>query len=145
MRHGRRATCGLSALCWVAGATVLVGVRGAEVAYVITEGVCAVAALALLRALADDRGPRRDERLISAIAIVGRGMIVILIGHLSTTNLGSPALQYDAILAALAVITIGQAWTMLARGPAVRLTVPQVNQPSPAGRANGELPSSSTA
>lgn len=54
-------------------------------------------------------------------------MIVILIGHLSMTNLGTAAIQYGAIVAALAFLTIGQAWTMLARGPAVRLTGADAN------------------
>jgi 4-hydroxybenzoate polyprenyltransferase len=126
VRHGRRATCTSSALCWVAGAAVLVSVGGARPSYMAAQGLSAVAAVMLLRALASDRGPRRDERLISAIAIVGRGMIVILICHLSMINAGSSELLSGAVLAALGAMTLGQAWTMLTRGPVVRMVVPNL-------------------
>jgi hypothetical protein len=88
------------------------------------EAACTVAALALLRAVSADRGPRRDEALIAAIAITGRGMILLLLAHLSMTDAHWAAWRYDAVLAALAAVTAGPAWSMIRHGPASRLTVP---------------------
>src|SRR5204863_4707493 len=86
VRHGRTATCAFSATCWVLGAIALLGVRGASWSLAATYATFVGVALALLRALARDGGARRDERLIAAIAIVGRAMVVTLIAHLSMTD-----------------------------------------------------------
>jgi 4-hydroxybenzoate polyprenyltransferase len=124
IRHGRRATCGFSAVFWVAGSAALAGVRDLTPALAGTIALYVAVALGLLRALADDRGARRDERLISGIAIVGRGLIVTLFAHLSMVDAGWPDVAYGGVMAALAAIVVGQAWTMVGRGPATRLTVP---------------------
>jgi 4-hydroxybenzoate polyprenyltransferase len=87
VRHGRRATCAFSAVCWVAGGALL-----------------------LLRMLATDGGHRRDERLISALAIVGRGLLVILLVRLSLD-------RSDLLVAALATVFAAQAVTMVRTGP----------------------------
>jgi 4-hydroxybenzoate polyprenyltransferase len=125
VRHGRLPTCAFSACCWVSGtAVILAAARRPTVTLAAAEGACAVGALALLAALSADRGARRDEALISATAIVGRGMIVMLFAHLSMTAANWGAVRYSVVLAGLAVLTAGQAVDMLRHGPVTRLTVP---------------------
>jgi hypothetical protein len=86
-------------------------------------------ALALLQALSAERGARRDERLISAIAIVGRSAIVTLIAHLSMTGAGWSATRTAAVVGSLAALMGGQVWLMVRFGPAAprgrRWRVPQ--------------------
>lgn len=125
VRHGRRRTCQISALCWVAGTLTLAGVRGLNGGLIAAYVVFVAVALGLLRALAVERGARRDEAIISAIAIVGRGMVVILIGHLSMTDARWSTAPYVAVMASLVVVMLGQAALMARRGPTSRLTVPQ--------------------
>jgi hypothetical protein len=91
---------------------------------VAVQAAWVVTALLLLRALADDRGPRRDEAVISAIAIVGRGMILTLVAHLGMTDAGWSAAAAGAVLLALLVVHLGQAHTMARFGPVGRLRVP---------------------
>ena len=124
VRHGRRRTCAVSAWCWVLGAATLVGVRGADISLAVAYVAYVSAALVLLRALATDGGARRDEALISAIAIVGRGTIVTVVAHLAMLDARWTALRSAALLAALATVFIGQAVTMVRQGPRSRLTVP---------------------
>jgi 4-hydroxybenzoate polyprenyltransferase len=124
VRHGRRWTCAFSAICWVVGSITLMGVREPTFALAGAYALFVAVSLALLQALSVDRGARRDEALISAIAIVGRGMIVTLFAHLSMTGANWSAGAYDGGVGALVVIVVGQAWTMVSRGPTARLTVP---------------------
>jgi len=124
VRHGRRRTCAVSAWCWVLGAATLAGVRGADVPLAVAYAAYLVAALVLLRALATDRGARRDEALISAIAIIGRGMIVSVVAHLAMLDARWTAVRSAGMLAAVAIVFIGQAATMVRHGPRSRLTVP---------------------
>ena len=79
--------------------------------------------MGLLKALSEDRGPRRDEALIAAIAIVGRGSIVALVAHLSMTVAGWPALRHGAVMGGLVLIVVGQVVSMVRRGPISRLVV----------------------
>jgi hypothetical protein len=67
---------------------------------------------------------RRDELLISSIAILGRGMVLLLLAHLSMVTAHWPAAGYDAVLALVALGTLGQAARMALVGPTARLTVP---------------------
>nr|WP_239066752.1 UbiA family prenyltransferase [Actinomadura bangladeshensis] len=120
VRHGRRWTCAFSAFCWTAGAVVLVAaVRHPTVHLVAVTAVYLAAALLLLRALATERGARRDEHLIAAIAIVGRGIILSLLVHLALTNAHWPTPWYTAVMTALAACLLSQAIVMARCGPAV--------------------------
>jgi hypothetical protein len=74
--------------------------------------------LCLLAALRTDRGPRRDEAVISAIAIVGRGMLLLLIAHLNLQAASWPPWAYHPIMAALALVFAWQATTMFQRARA---------------------------
>jgi 4-hydroxybenzoate polyprenyltransferase len=134
VRHGRGWTCAFSACCWTAGTgVILVAAHQLTVALAVAETVCAAGALTLLRVLSVDRGARRDEAIVAAIAIVGRGMVLLLLAHLSMTSVGWNAVRYDAVIAALTVLTAGPAITMARRGPVTRLVVP-------AGLARTEAP-----
>lgn len=125
VRHGRRPTCVFSACCWVSGTVViLTATQRLTVTLAAAEAACAIGALALLAALSADRGARRDEALISATAIIGRGMIVMLFAHLSMTAGHWDPFRYTVVLAGLAVMTAGHAVEMVRHGPVTRLTVP---------------------
>ena len=124
VRRGRGPTCAVSACLWTAGTClILLTVRHLTPALLVAEAACNAAALGLLHHLARDRGPRRDELLISAIAIVGRGMIVILAAHLSMTDAGWSALRASLVIAALTAATASLVDSMLRHGPAARLTL----------------------
>jgi 4-hydroxybenzoate polyprenyltransferase len=129
VRHGRGWTCAASAVWTTAGTALLLAAAhpGAALAAAYAAGWAAT--VALLRRLATETSPRRDEALISAIAILGRGMLLALLAQLSTTAAHWSAPATAAVIAAVTVITGGQAWTMLTAGPAVRPT------PLPAERA----------
>jgi len=124
IRHGRRRTCEFSAICWIAGSVALAAVTEPTLTLVGAWAVYLAVALWLLRALSVERGTRRDEALISAIAIVGRGMIVTLVAHSSMTGAGWPALAYLCVMGALVAVTLEQSSTMARRGPTTGLVVP---------------------
>ncbi len=131
VRHGRAWTCLFSAICWIAGTITVVATLGEHPAVLlIAYGVALLAVLGLLRGLATYAGQRRDEAIISAIAIIGRGMAVVLLAHLSMTASEWPPPAYALVVAALAVVTAGQAWVMVTDGPSMRLTVPPTFGPS---------------
>lgn len=125
VRHGRRWTVAFSACCWTAGGALLSYAAGrATPSFVAGTAALLIAALLLLRALADERGARRDEALVAAIAIVGRGMLMLLIAHLSMTAAHWTALGRTAVSAGLVAATLGQAVSMARGGPITRRTVP---------------------
>lgn len=127
VRYGRRWTCGVSACCWTAGTVVLL-MTAPHPTPVLCAGyaVCLAIALGLLRALAAYPPVRQEEAIISATAIVGRGMMLALLVHLSVRDAWGPLVVLgDAVLALLFVLTAGQTALMLVRGPVTRLTVPQ--------------------
>ena len=124
VRHGRRRTCVFSAAFWAAGTIAVTAVRG------ITPNVAAAFAVylavvgSLLWALSADRGARRDEAIMSAIAVIGRGSVVTLLAHFAMTAARWSAPASGAVTVALAAIMVGQAFTMARRGPMTRLTLP---------------------
>jgi 4-hydroxybenzoate polyprenyltransferase len=114
IRHGRAATCRVAAVSWVAGASVLLAVRQRTPALVVTYALSVVLTLALLRALAGSTNPHRDEALIGAVAIVGRGLMVTLLAHLAAVGAGWPATTASALVLAVLVLFAGSAWSMAA-------------------------------
>ena len=117
VRHGRRATCRSSESCWAAGVILLVAVEHPSAAFVVSQCVCLVTALAMIRALSSDRGVRRDEWLISGIAIVGRGMLVLLLAQLSMVQQHWAMPAQEATIGPLLLVTIGQAVSIVKYGP----------------------------
>ncbi|WP_163509496.1 UbiA family prenyltransferase [Fodinicola acaciae] len=118
VRHGRRWTCVFSACCLAIGGALLVATVSAPSAILVTGYLGGTAAsIALLFALAKDRGPRRDEAVISAIAIVGRGVLLVLLMHLGALTVHLAALPYNLLQATLIAITATQAVMMFRSGP----------------------------
>jgi 4-hydroxybenzoate polyprenyltransferase len=125
IRHGRRATCAVSSVCFVAGnCAVLIAVQHVTALLVGLEAAFLVGVLAALRALARGPAPRQEEALISAIAILGRGMVLLVLSHLSMLAGHWSRLGYDGVLVLLGSCILGQAARMALVGPATRLTVP---------------------
>jgi 4-hydroxybenzoate polyprenyltransferase len=125
IRHGRVWTCVFSACCWLAGTCVILAAAHQLTAVLVaSEAGCLAGALTLLRALSADRGARRDESIIAAIAILGRGMILLLLAHLSMVYAGWAGARYDAVIALLFLLTAGPALSMVRHGPVSRLTIP---------------------
>lgn len=142
VRYGRRTTCAVSAACWLVGLVTLAAVRDVTPVLAAAYIACVGLALALLRRLAanTEGAARRDEFTISAIAIVGRGLLVLLIGHLTTTAVGWAPFASGLFTAAVVAFTVGQAITMARYGPSVRASVPSAwteaaRSPSPAAAA----------
>lgn len=128
VRHGRRATCTLSMICWASGTIVLmIGSEiggGSETSESVVSdailGTLAVCSLTLINTLARGTEHRRDERLISAIAILGRGTILILLAVFSVhARVIAPAFALPLLLV-LALLVMAQAAAMLAYGPRPR-------------------------
>jgi 4-hydroxybenzoate polyprenyltransferase len=125
VRHGRRATCAASSVCFVAGNCVVVLAAKHPTGLLIgAEAVCLAGVLVALRMLARAPGARRDEALISSIAILGRGMVLLLLAHLSLVNADWSWPGYAAVLGLLTLGTLGQAARTVLTGPVTRLTVP---------------------
>ncbi len=138
VRYGRRRTCSVSAACWVAGAALLLaGVGSPPPSLVLGYVLGVAAALGLLRALAAAGGPRRDEALISATAIVGRGLLLLLLAHLSIAAAGWSGPGHDAALAALVLVLGAQAYGMARYGPSTRTAVPPDWTDARAGSGTG--------
>jgi 4-hydroxybenzoate polyprenyltransferase len=126
VRHGRRPTCTFAAVCWSVGtALTLYAVsmrhRPAD-AFDVTYLAALAGVLVIMRALSFERGVRRDELLISAVAIIGRGQLLVLLLTLSMAS--RSAVLLTGVTATLAVVIGGQALTMLRHGPVTRHTVP---------------------
>jgi 4-hydroxybenzoate polyprenyltransferase len=124
VRHGRRATCAVSAGGWIVGSLALLGVRDLTPALVAVHAGWVLTALLLLRGLARDEGPRRDERLISAIAIAGRGMVLTVVAHLGMADAGWSAGAAAAVLVGLLAVHLGPVTTMARHGAVARSRVP---------------------
>lgn len=116
VRHGRAATCLFSGTFLALGGAWL-SVTQPEVATTAVLAVFTIAALALVRELAADRGLRHDERVISAIAIVGRGMVLTLLASACVVAAHWTPIAQGALLAALLAVSLGQARTMVRLGP----------------------------
>lgn len=118
VRHGRVWTCRVSAAFWTSGAALLVWVRpDATPAYVLATAAGTVLALALLRRLASVADRRQEEWLVSALAIVGRGLLVVLLVDLAAAPAGVPWLVTSALVTSFAVAFGGQALQMRRHGP----------------------------
>lgn len=125
IRHGRRATCTISAACLVAGTVALLdAVQHVTGLLAGAEAVCLAGVLAALRALAAEPAARREEALISSIAVLGRGMVLLALAHLSMSAAHWQNPRYGVVLALLGLGTLGHAVRMIWVGPVTRLTVP---------------------
>ncbi len=123
VRHGRVWTCRVSATFWGSGAALLVWVRPhATPAYVLGTVAGTVLALVLLHRLASVADRRQEEWLVSALAIVGRGLLVVLLADLAAATSGLSPVLANAVVAGFAVAFGGQALQMRRHGPSRRPT-----------------------
>ncbi len=103
LRHGRRATCRLSAGCWVAGsATVFLLVPARSLLVVVFAGYLA-AALYGLRLLERADGHASEQVTVAAVARMGLAMVVTLTAHYSLGGSGT-AVVVLSIAAFFAVV-----------------------------------------
>jgi 4-hydroxybenzoate polyprenyltransferase len=139
VRRGRRATCMVSAMFWTAGGALVVATTPhPTVAYVATTSAGLVGVLVLLRMLANERSARRDEAIISGIAIIGRTVLVLLVAQLSMTDKHWLPLRANVMLACIAVAAAGAVRSMLVHGPRSNLVTPA--QPAKAQSAPDDTP-----
>lgn len=124
VRHGRRATCAFSAAFLLLGLVVLPFVREISTSLVAVSVAYAAITLALLRALSRSTSARRDEALISAVAILGRALVLTLCAHFAIVGAQWAPPAAALFLAALATAFIGSALRMARRGPLTRTFVP---------------------
>lgn len=118
VRHGRLWTCRVSAAFWAGGAALLVWARPhATVAWVLSTVAGTVLALVLIHQLAVATDRRREEWLVSALAIVGRGLLVVLLVDLGTPVAGVPSVVGALVVAGFALAFGGQALQMRRHGP----------------------------
>ncbi len=83
---------------------------------------CLAGTLWLLRRLAGAPGARQDEHLIAGLAIIGRGVILLLLAHLSMLETGWPGWRNALVIGGLGVLTAGMAASMVRHGPVTRST-----------------------
>jgi 4-hydroxybenzoate polyprenyltransferase len=124
VRHGRRATCWLSATFLVLGVSVLPFVRRASIALVAAYALYLAFTLVLLWKLARSTSARRDSALIAAIAILGRGMLATLYAHFALLAAHWSLVGSSAFVAALAVIITGSALDVVRTGPITDMFIP---------------------
>jgi hypothetical protein len=100
---------------------LLVVVQG-SVALEAAYGVQALLVLFFLRQLAGSQNPRHDEAFVSAIAILGRGCVAVLLAHYAFVGKG-PLLSM-LFLAGLTGMSLLFAWAMAQSGPVTGLYAP---------------------
>lgn len=125
VRHGRAWTCAASAMCWILGTGIVVATLDDPRLPLVAIYAGAVAAvLVLLWRIATATTPKHEEALIAATVIIGRGMAVLLLAHLSMTGAEWSSLDAFAVLAAIAVLAARHSWTVLRGGTTSSLVVP---------------------
>jgi hypothetical protein len=109
---------------WVLGAVTLVAAPRLSAAVAASEAVLLAVVLVLLERLRTDLGPRRDEAIISAIAIVGRAMVLVVIAQLSALDAGKSLLFTAGLVIGLTALMLAAVGAMLVHGPRTRLRLP---------------------
>jgi 4-hydroxybenzoate polyprenyltransferase len=118
VRHGRVVTCRTSAALWAVG-TVVLALSVHAPSWALVAGLVSLLApaLLLLRQLESGTARRREERVVSALAVLGRGAVLLVIAHLSTADEGWARGVSATLLALLVAVSLGQAREMLRYGP----------------------------
>jgi 4-hydroxybenzoate polyprenyltransferase len=117
VRHGRTATCLMSAVCWVSGTLLLVfATPRATWVFAASQAVLAATAVILVGVLAVTTSHRREERLISCLAIVGRAGAAATFLQIAAAE---PWVA-DASVGAMTAASLVLAADMLRHGPRQR-------------------------
>lgn len=121
VRRGRATTCWVSAGCWLTGSAVTAAVAGG-VCFAASFLAAAIGALVLLRRLALDAMPRREEAIISALAMLGRGQLMLLAAQLGMQDAGWSGGRSALVICSLTALVASQTVRMARRGPSTRAT-----------------------
>jgi 4-hydroxybenzoate polyprenyltransferase len=113
LRHGRRATCLVSAACWVAGAASLLLLVPPDSPLLAGFAVFVAAALYGLKELGKDNSRFEEWAIVAAIAMIGRGMAVTLLAYYSMLDLGHPAITHTGVTAGLTGLFVWVSWTII--------------------------------
>ncbi len=106
LRHGRRATCRLSAGCWIAGSATLLLLVPAWSLLVGLFTAYLGAALYGLRLLEKADGRVAEQVLVAAVARMGTAMVVTLMAHFALAEKGWSSAGEGAILLAIAAFFV---------------------------------------
>ena len=115
LRHGPLATCQLSGLCWVLGTGLLLLVVPLRSAVMLAVASLLACALHGLRELASSDGFVRQQVVIGAIAVCGRGMGVTLLAHLTMAGQGWAAVAKAMVVATVSLLYMGMYRVTLAQ------------------------------
>jgi len=114
LRHGRRATCALSAGCWCAGGALSLLVvplaSPAALAFAVYIG-CALHGLARL---SRPSGDVPDQVIVGGIARTGGAMALTLLAAVTMAERATPPAQQALVIGALLVFGVGTYLTALA-------------------------------
>ena len=113
LRHGRATTCAVSTACWIVGTGSLVLLL--PVGHPAALALLAFLAFAIwgLRELARLASRFDETALISAVAMVGRGMAVAVFASYSMADLGHPYGRQLAVMATVTGLFLWVAWSIV--------------------------------
>jgi hypothetical protein len=124
VRHGRRRAVAVGAAAWTLGSAGLVVATGPTVAMAFAVAALTAATGVALLGLARSSSARRDEALVAAAAILGRGTLTLVLAHGAVRSLGWSAASSAAVLGAIVLVSLAAALQMAAVGPRTSLVVP---------------------
>jgi hypothetical protein len=137
VRHGRRVTCAVSGACWVSGTVLLVAATpGAGVVYAACQAVAAAVAAGLIVALAGAPSHRREERLVSAVAIVGRASVASVFLQVTAERAWVADLTVVAVTL-LSLVLVGEMLRLGPRQPRLTVTDSRVTPSAVVSAATG--------
>jgi 4-hydroxybenzoate polyprenyltransferase len=114
VRHGRRVTCVVSATCWVTGTALLVVTTPATTGwYVAVQAALACTTVVLITRLAVTTSHRQEERLVSAVAIIGRAAVAAVFVQVGAATTWAAAVG----VAVIGLMSLVLAIEMLRHGP----------------------------
>ena len=116
VRHGQRVTCAAAAACWVAGSVVTRVVVSPSAALDLAYALRVVVVLVLLALLAHAAHPHVQTALVSATAVLGRGLVLSLVLHLLAVEQGVGLARELLVQGAVLAAELGTAWRMTGRG-----------------------------
>lgn len=105
VRHGRVRTCVTSGIFWIAGSGAVLAVRDVTPQLVFTYAVQVGMAVWLLTLLARCTARRREDAIITAMVLVGRMQLVVVVAHVALLLRGVPEALYTATMAGLLLYT----------------------------------------
>lgn len=116
VRHGQRLTCTFAGACWAAGSVVTGLVAHPSAALDVSYLIRVVVALGLLVLLATAGNPAVQTALISATAVVGRGLVLALVLHLLAVARHLPATSEMLVQGLALAAELATVWRITGRG-----------------------------